>query len=160
MNKHVATLITSTLAASAALAQDKLDLTGDKARASYAIGADIGKSMKRQNLDLDSKALAAGVVDTFADKLALTEAELEKALNDFKTSLFQKRQTEAAVGSVAARLVGTVEGGAEPFGIGHDPARIAHDQSRAIEQDGDLTGIAVRHRVAQQIVEHDVEMHR
>lgn len=104
MNKHVATLITSTLAASAALAQDKLDLTGDKARASYAIGADIGKSMKRQNLDLDSKALAAGVVDTFADKLALTEAELEKALNDFKTSLFQKRQTEAAAaGGVNAK---------------------------------------------------------
>lgn len=96
MNKTVATLITSTLAATAALAQDKLDLTNEKTRASYAIGVDIGKSMKRQGLDLDSKGLAAGVVDAFGEKLALSEADIEKALNDFKASLFQKRQTEAA----------------------------------------------------------------
>jgi hypothetical protein len=54
--------MTTTLAATAALAQDKLDLTAEKSRASYAIGADIANSMKRQSFDLDTKALAAGLV--------------------------------------------------------------------------------------------------
>jgi FKBP-type peptidyl-prolyl cis-trans isomerase len=100
MNKHLATLITSTLAATAALAQDKLDLTNEKVRSSYAIGADIGKSMKKQGLELDGKALATGVADTFGGKLLLTDEELEKTLTDFKTALFQKRQAaQASAGS-------------------------------------------------------------
>jgi len=104
MNKHLATLITSTLAATAALAQDKPDLTNEKVRSSYAIGADIGKSMKKQGLELDGKALAAGVSDSFGDKLLLTEAELEKTLNDFKAQLFQKRQAaQAAAGGDNAK---------------------------------------------------------
>ena len=60
MKNTLRLLMTTTLAATAALAQDKLDLTAEKTRASYAIGADIANSMKRQALDLDTKALAAG----------------------------------------------------------------------------------------------------
>ncbi len=97
MNKHLATLIISTLSASAALAQDKLDLTNEKSRSSYAIGADIGKSMKKQGLELDGKALAAGIADSFSSKMQLTDAELEKTLSDFKTSLMQKRQATQAI---------------------------------------------------------------
>jgi len=96
MKNSLRILMTSTLAATAALAQDKLDLTAEKARASYAIGADIASCMKRQSLDLDTKALAAGLVDGMTGKLQLKDAELEKAMNDFKTALMAKRQASQA----------------------------------------------------------------
>lgn len=86
--------MTSAIATTAALAADKLDLTNDKIRSSYSIGVDIANSMKRQSLDLDSAALAAGVSDGFAGKTQLTEAEMEKVMNDFKASLMKKRQAE------------------------------------------------------------------
>ena len=96
MKNTLRLLMTTTLAATAALAQDKLDLTAEKTRASYAIGADIANSMKRQSLDLDNKALAAGLVDGMSGKLQLKDAELEKAMNDFKTTLMAKRQATQA----------------------------------------------------------------
>ena len=96
MKNTLRLLMTTTLAATAALAQDKLDLTAEKTRASYAIGADIANSMKRQALDLDTKALAAGLVDGMSGKLQLKDAELEKAMNDFKTALMAKRQVTQA----------------------------------------------------------------
>jgi FKBP-type peptidyl-prolyl cis-trans isomerase len=100
MKNTLRLLMTTTLAATAALAQDKLDLTAEKTRASYAIGADIANSMKRQALDLDTKALAAGLVDGMSGKLQLKDAELEKAMNDFKATLMAKRQaTQATAGS-------------------------------------------------------------
>lgn len=97
MKNSLRILMTSTLAATAALAQDKLELTSEKARASYAIGADIAASMTRQALDLDTKALAAGLVDGMNGKLQLKEAELEKVMNDFKKSLMEKRQAAQAM---------------------------------------------------------------
>ena len=96
MKNTLRLLMTTTLAATAALAQDKLDLTAEKSRASYAIGADIANSMKRQSLDLDTKALAAGLVDGMTGKLQLKDAELEKVMNDFKTALMAKRQAAQA----------------------------------------------------------------
>ena len=99
MKNTLRLLMTTTLAATAALAEDKLDLTAEKSRASYAIGADIANSMKRQSLDLDTKALAAGLVDGMSGKLQLKDAELEKAMNDFKTALMSKRQAAQASAS-------------------------------------------------------------
>jgi len=55
--------------------------------------------MKRQSLDLDTKALAAGLVDGMSGKLQLKDAELEKAMNDFKTALMSKRQAAQASAS-------------------------------------------------------------
>jgi FKBP-type peptidyl-prolyl cis-trans isomerase len=96
-----------TLAATAALAQDKLDLTAEKSRASYAIGADIANSMKRQSLDLDTKALAAGLVDGMTGKLQLKDTDLEKAMNDFKTALMAKRQAAQATAATENTKKGT-----------------------------------------------------
>ena len=107
MKNTLRLLMTTTLAASAALAQDKLDLTAEKARASYAIGADIANSMKRQSLDLDTKALAAGLVDGMTGKLQLKDAELEKAMNDFKTALMAKRQADQAKAATENTKKGT-----------------------------------------------------
>jgi FKBP-type peptidyl-prolyl cis-trans isomerase FklB len=79
--------------ASIALAQDKIDLKDPKVRVSYAIGADIGINMKRQELDLNPKAVAAGITDAFADKLTLTPEEMKQVLTAFQAELMAKVET-------------------------------------------------------------------
>lgn len=77
-----------------ALAQDKPDLKDPKQRASYCIGADIGGNFKKQEIDVDAKALAAGLNDSLAGKPALTEAEMKETMNDFRTQMMAKMQAK------------------------------------------------------------------
>jgi FKBP-type peptidyl-prolyl cis-trans isomerase FklB len=81
----------------AAYAQDKLELKDVRQRASYSIGADIAGSLKRQDLDLDSKALLAGMADALAGKTQLTEAEMKEVLNQFRTELSTKMEARQKV---------------------------------------------------------------
>lgn len=92
-------------------AADKPDLKDPKQRASYCIGSDIGSSLKRQDLDLDSAALSAGLADAFAGKLVLTDAEIRDTLTEFKNSLSSKMEAKA-------KLAGTenLKKGAEYLG--------------------------------------------
>lgn len=84
----------SVLLAGSALAEDKPDLKDPKLRISYAIGTDIGGSLKRQELDVDVKALAAGLSDAFAGKPALTDEEIKQTLNDFRTQMMAKLEAK------------------------------------------------------------------
>jgi FKBP-type peptidyl-prolyl cis-trans isomerase FkpA/FKBP-type peptidyl-prolyl cis-trans isomerase FklB len=62
-----------------------------KEQQSYTIGAQFGKSLKSQKLDLDTKALAAGIVDGYSkDKLKLTDDEMQAAM----MKLSEDRQKE------------------------------------------------------------------
>lgn len=62
-----------------------------KQQQSYTIGAQFGKSLKSQKLDLDTKALAAGIVDGYSkDKLQLTDDEMQQAM----MKLSEDRQKE------------------------------------------------------------------
>lgn len=74
-------------------AQDKPDLKDPKLRASYAIGTDIGSNFKRQQIDVDPKALAAGLADAIAGKMLLTDAEIKQTLEDLSTELRSKAET-------------------------------------------------------------------
>jgi FKBP-type peptidyl-prolyl cis-trans isomerase FklB len=93
-------LAMSALLAGSAFAEDKPDLKDPKQRISYAIGTDIGSGMKRQELDIDPKAMAAGLADAFSGKPALTDEEIKQTLNDFRTQmtakLEAKQKTEGA----------------------------------------------------------------
>ena len=80
-------------------AQDKPDLTNPKQKASYAIGLNIGTTLKRQELDVDTKALTAGITDGFAGKPALTEDEQKAVLMDLQKSVMaraEEKQNAAA----------------------------------------------------------------
>jgi FKBP-type peptidyl-prolyl cis-trans isomerase len=88
------TLFLASLAAAATVSAEDMDLKNPKTRSSYAIGADIGRSMKAQELDLDIKALASGVTDSFGGKLALTDDELRTTLEEFKKNLMAARTTK------------------------------------------------------------------
>ena len=87
----------ATLLAGGLNAQDKLDLKDAKLKASYAIGADIGGNMKRQEVDLDAKALAAGLTDALSGKTQLTEAEIKDAIAEFRTTMMAKMEAKQKV---------------------------------------------------------------
>ena len=78
-------------------AQEKPDFKDAKQRISYSIGADIGANLKRQDLDVDPKALAAGIADALAGKMAMTDAEMKQVLNDFRTDMTAKMQAKQKV---------------------------------------------------------------
>lgn len=71
-------------------AQEKPDLKDPKQRASYAIGTDIGANFKKQEIEVDPKALAAGLADAISGKVALTDAEIKQTLSDLTTELRNK----------------------------------------------------------------------
>jgi FKBP-type peptidyl-prolyl cis-trans isomerase len=80
-------------------AQDKPDLTNPKQKTSYAIGLDIATSLKRQELDVDAKALAAGIADGFAGKPALTEQEMKAAIMDLQKSAMARAEEKQKAGA-------------------------------------------------------------
>jgi FKBP-type peptidyl-prolyl cis-trans isomerase FklB len=84
----------ATLLAFAVHAQEKVELKDIKQKSSYAIGMDIGSNFKRQEIDVDPKALAAGIADAFAGKPQLTEAEAKQVLSDLRTQLMAKGEAK------------------------------------------------------------------
>jgi len=75
---------------SSALGQDKPDLTNPKQRTSYAIGLDIAANLKAREIDLDAKALAAGIADALADKPALKPDEVREVLMKLQQEMMAK----------------------------------------------------------------------
>lgn len=76
-------------------AQDKPDLKDPRIRSSYALGVDIGTNLKRQDVDLDPKALAAGINEAMAGKPALSEAEVRATLDELRKQLMAGMETKA-----------------------------------------------------------------
>ena len=74
-------------------AEDRPVLKTDKDKVSYSIGLDIGTNFKRQSVDLDQKALAAGIADGLSGgKPLLTEDEVRKVLAQFQQQMKAKAQ--------------------------------------------------------------------
>jgi FKBP-type peptidyl-prolyl cis-trans isomerase len=83
-------------------AADKSELTTPKQKAGYSIGANIGKSMKAQNLDADFDAIAKGMRDGFDGKTALSDDEMKEAM----MALQQEMQGKAAQAGEKAKTDG------------------------------------------------------
>jgi FKBP-type peptidyl-prolyl cis-trans isomerase len=92
MKSYIIPVLALGLLVSSASAQDKPDLTNPKQKASYAVGVDIATTLKRQELDLDAKALTAGISDGLAGKSALTEEQQKAALMDLEKNLRAKAE--------------------------------------------------------------------
>jgi len=92
MKSYAIPFLACGLVLSTALAQDKPELTTPKQRVSYSIGANIGGNLKRQDLDLDTRALAAGLTDALSGKPALSEAEMREVLTAFQQEMQSKLQ--------------------------------------------------------------------
>jgi FKBP-type peptidyl-prolyl cis-trans isomerase FklB len=95
MKTHLIASLALGLIATSGLAQEKkMDLKDPKQRNSYAIGADIGANLKRQELEIDPQALAAGLNDKFSGKAALTDEEIRETLNGLRDQLMKKAETK------------------------------------------------------------------
>jgi FKBP-type peptidyl-prolyl cis-trans isomerase FklB len=97
MKSYVISSVALGLLAATALAQEKMDLKDPKQRVSYSIGVDIGKNFKRSEIDIDPKALAAGMADAMAGKTVLTEEEMKATLEKFQTDMMAKMQAKQQV---------------------------------------------------------------
>jgi FKBP-type peptidyl-prolyl cis-trans isomerase FkpA/FKBP-type peptidyl-prolyl cis-trans isomerase FklB len=79
----------------AAAADAKLET--QKQKASYGVGANVGKSFKSDLIDLDLEAFMTGFKDALAGKeSAVSQAELEKALAEMRDEVTKKTAERAA----------------------------------------------------------------
>lgn len=91
-------IITSTTAAIAALVacERSASLKTDEERASYAVGMQIGRSLKAQNADIALPALVAGLNDGLGGKEPkLNEQELQAAMQKMQEMMVKKAQEQA-----------------------------------------------------------------
>jgi len=91
-------IVTSTTAAVAALVacERKPSLKTDEERASYAVGMQIGRSLKAQNADIVVSALTAGLNDGLGGKESkLNEQELQAAMQKMQEIMAKKAQEQA-----------------------------------------------------------------
>jgi FKBP-type peptidyl-prolyl cis-trans isomerase FklB len=70
-------------------------LTTQKDKVSYSIGADIGKRLRTDKLDVNPTILARGLREAFAgSKLALTDQEMHAAMMQLQNDMRQKQMAE------------------------------------------------------------------
>jgi len=100
--------ITSSIAlfAAAGYAADTPDLKDQKQKLSYALGTQVEAGLKKQGVDIDPKAFAAGMADAIAGKLALTDAEIKQVLDAERTQLVEKQQARQQVEAAANAKAG------------------------------------------------------
>lgn len=73
-----------TIACNAQTGASNVDLKSDKDSASYAIGTNIGQSMKQQGLDVDADLLSAGLRDALKGESKLTDDQVRAILMAFQ----------------------------------------------------------------------------
>src|SRR5947209_980837 len=75
---------------------NKASLNSDQEKASYAIGQQIGRSLKMQNADVAVNSLEAGLKDALDGKDAkLKPEEMQAALQKMQESSMKKAQEQA-----------------------------------------------------------------
>jgi hypothetical protein len=72
----------------------QLDLKDPKQRMSYAIGTGIGNNFKTQGVAVDENALAAGIADAIAGKVAMSEADIRTTMDQVRSDLLAKQQAK------------------------------------------------------------------
>ena len=98
MKSSLLALVGFTLAFHSVQAQDKPNLTDPKQRINYIIGTDIGdnlKDLRDQGIELDLKALTAGMADSLAEKVALTPAQISETMAQFQKDMQAKSKATA-----------------------------------------------------------------
>ncbi|MGA9565646.1 MAG: FKBP-type peptidyl-prolyl cis-trans isomerase [Candidatus Korobacteraceae bacterium] len=71
-------------------------LTTQKDKVSYAIGMNIGESMKKDSLDINADILARGMKDAMSGgKLLLTDEQVKQVMTELRTEVTQRKEAEA-----------------------------------------------------------------
>lgn len=84
-----------------------MQLTTDKQKASYAIGMNMGASMRKDGADIDPDALSQGLKDALAgNKTLLTQDEAQQTLGKFQTEMQAKMQEKHMQEATANKTAG------------------------------------------------------
>ena len=87
-----AVLSIAMLANQACAGEKKMELKSEKDKVSYSIGLEIGSSFKKQAMDIDTDALAAGIKDALSgSKPILTENEVKEVMTAFQKGMAAKQ---------------------------------------------------------------------
>jgi FKBP-type peptidyl-prolyl cis-trans isomerase FklB len=82
-------------------------LTTDKEKRSYALGMNIGDSIKQDNLDLDPAVVSQALKDALSGgKMLMTDAEAKEVLGKLRNDVMAKRQAEAQKEGEANKAAG------------------------------------------------------
>ena len=74
-----------------------LVLETEKDKQSYAIGLNVGKSLLRDDIDVDPKIVLQGMQDAMADgKLLLTDDQIKTVMTDLQNQVRQKQEEKRA----------------------------------------------------------------
>ena len=98
LNSMKTVLIGITLAglATSVLAEDRPTLKDTKDKVSYSIGLDIGTTFKKQKMELNADALAAGVKDGLSGATPLMkDEEVRQVMTSFSKEMNEKAATES-----------------------------------------------------------------
>lgn len=85
----------SVLMGTSVFAQAPTTLDTDMKKVSYSIGVDLGRSIKKQNLDLDMSVLVKGLQDGYAGGTTLlSDTEMKDVLTNFQKQFIAKKNAE------------------------------------------------------------------
>jgi FKBP-type peptidyl-prolyl cis-trans isomerase len=71
--------------------------TDEKDKLSYSIGVDIGRTLKKLQLDLNHTVLTQGISDVLGDKpTAMSDQDLQQTLQAFQQKMMAKQQADMA----------------------------------------------------------------
>lgn len=96
--------------------QDKTSLDNEAEKISYAMGMDIGNSLKQFDADIDMAALNQGIKDTLGDaERLLTDEEVRQVMTDFSAKIQARKQKEqqeqlAANGAASSKFLDANKG--------------------------------------------------
>ena len=91
-----ATLVLPALIAVAMVGCDKADLKSEKGKYSYAIGYQVAKNIKRQNIDLDHASFSQAVKDVTGGKdPQMTETQVREAIQNMTKAKMESSKKEA-----------------------------------------------------------------
>ncbi|UCD24658.1 MAG: FKBP-type peptidyl-prolyl cis-trans isomerase [Gemmatimonadota bacterium] len=99
-NLKKCTIALSVLALAGCASESKSDVESFVERSSYAVGVDIGSTMRLGEAEIDMPSLIQGFSDGYADKeLLLTEQEIREVLRAFAADIQQKDAERRAAAS-------------------------------------------------------------
>ena len=79
-------------------AEETQVLKTEKDRLSYSLGADMGRNLQRQGVDVDVELVIRGLKDGLSrEKLLISENDVRKTLQMFQTELRRKRAVAARI---------------------------------------------------------------
>lgn len=79
----------------------------DKEKASYAIGMNIGTSLKRDGLDVDPNIVSQGLKDAMSGTASkISEADAQQAMGKLRSEVMAKKQAEATQAGEANKKAG------------------------------------------------------